>query len=570
VAALAEAVLAATRTDDFRAWVTELLQDLIAVDTTPNADVDVMRRAEGAVFDRIERELAAFALPGARAERRPLNPRLHEHPAYTPVHFTKTEERPEGLPPGEVYRDRANLVYVVPGTGEGAGDGVAVNAHVDVIAPFLPPRVKDGVVFGRGACDDKGSCVAILGALRAIAAVLGEAGERLRKNVVGLFVVEEETGGNGSLSLALDREIKELYDTILILECASNEIFPANRGAVWYKADFACEGVSMLELAMFAVEEMEKEGRALRAESRHPLFPQRPVQTCHGVIGPYGEHPSRINGAVSFRVVVDAAADEAFETLLQDVLDWSVEQYTALYGDFTAIIDPDTGAPKVARHYDLRREEGGFAVDVHGSTGHMGSILENDGAITKMSWMVRALVQSRPQLAALAGGADVRAELAGQEDPARLTLEGGQGFVPTHPIETMMDRFARAAERGADHYLRRLGRAESGADVARVSYDKLHNAAFDGDPDSRAMTNALAAAAAAGMTQTPPVRGWTVSCDARLFASEYPGMPVLTSGPGELRYAHADEEQVRIDDVVTAAGFVALYLLRQTGTVNGE
>jgi acetylornithine deacetylase/succinyl-diaminopimelate desuccinylase-like protein len=47
-------------------------------------------------------------------------------------------------------------------------------------------------------------------------------------------------------------------------------------------------------------------------------------------------------------------------------------------------------------------------------------------------------------------------------------------------------------------------------------------------------------------------------------------MPVLTSGPGELRYAHADEEQVRIDDVVTAAGFVALYLLRQTGTVNGE
>ena len=50
----------------------------------------------------------------------------------------------------------------------------------------------------------------------------------------------------------------------------------------------------------FVNEEMEKEGAAIRAESRHELFPQRPVQTCHGIIGPFGEHPSRICGEVSF------------------------------------------------------------------------------------------------------------------------------------------------------------------------------------------------------------------------------------------------------------------------------
>ncbi len=35
-----------------------------------------------------------------------------------------------------------------------------------------------------------------------------------------MLVVEEETGGNGSLSLAIDRELKRLYDSILVCECA--------------------------------------------------------------------------------------------------------------------------------------------------------------------------------------------------------------------------------------------------------------------------------------------------------------------------------------------------------------
>jgi acetylornithine deacetylase/succinyl-diaminopimelate desuccinylase-like protein len=195
----------------------------------------------------------------------------------------------------------------------------------------------------------------------------------------------------------------------------------------------------------------------------------------------------------------------------------------------------------------------------------MGSIMENDGAITKMAAFVRALYRSKGKIAAAAGVDAVKLDLAGDENAAVLTLEGGQGFVPTHPIEEVMDRVKRAAQHGAESYLRLEGRSETGAEVADVTYDKLHNAAFDGDPNSEPMRRAIAAAREAGIWEDQEISGWTVSCDSRLFACEYPDMPVITSGAGHLRYAHSDEEQIDLDELVKSVAFVALYLAGQAG-----
>src|SRR5208283_4812746 len=107
-----------------------------------------------------------------------------------------------------------------PGAPGGqAGQSVAVNAHLDVVAPYFPPRVKGGAVYGRGACDDKGPAVSLVAALKALAGVMPKAGLKWNRNVLAMLVVEEETGGNGSLSLALDRDLKQLYDSILVCEC---------------------------------------------------------------------------------------------------------------------------------------------------------------------------------------------------------------------------------------------------------------------------------------------------------------------------------------------------------------
>lgn len=560
-------IFAQTRAPGFKKFLTKLLVELCAIKTTPDPEIARMRTAEDACFRILERELGGLAHAGSRLERRPINPAIQSHPNYSLLHFTKTVSRPEGLTPEEVYSGRSNLLYIIPGKpGENAGQSVALNSHVDVVAPYFPPRVKGGVVSGRGACDDKGPVVGIVAALKVLAAVMGRAGLTLNRNVVAMFVVEEETGGNGSLSLATDRELKALYDSVLVSECTGLRIHPANRGAVWYRAEVRPpDGVSAFEMFAFINEEMEKEGAAIRAESRHALFPQRPVQTCHGMIGPFGEHPSRICGRMSFAIEFETRPGPAAQALVQDCLEAGLAAYIGLYGDKTKVIDPATGKPIVPCHYQLRQKKTGLEVEVYGAAGHMGSIRERDGAITKAAFLVRSLVFSRSSLEKAAGKFSL--ELDGAQASA-LVLEGGQGFVPTHSIEEVMERLRVATERGAATYLRRLGRAEPGAGVVKVTYEKLHNVAFDGDPASPPMLNAIAAARAGDLWTHEPVLGWTVSCDARLFATEYPGMPVLTFGPGQLVHAHSDHEQMDIDEIRAAAEFIAIFLLLQTGTLD--
>src|ERR1039458_6319821 len=562
-------ILARTRSAGFQRYLRDLLVELCEIDTTPNADVTRMQAAENGCFHILERELSGLSFPGARLERRPVNRAIEAHANYSLLHFTRTPERPQGLSPEETYAGRANLLCVVPGSPSGqAGQSVALNAHIDVVAPYFPPRIKGGTIYGRGSCDDKGPAVSIVAALKLLSEVMPKAGLKWNRNVVAMLVVEEETGGNGSLSLAIDRDLKKLYDSIVVCECTDLKFYPANRGAVWYCADLkAPQGVSLFEMFAFVNEEMEKEGAAIRAESRHKLFPQRPVQTCHGIIGPFGEHPSRICGEVSFTVRFDRPPLEQIELLVRDCLEAGLANYLGLYGDKSKVTDPATGKPMVAWHYDFERAGDGYKVDVHGAAGHMGAIRDRDGAITKMAHLVRSLVASKAKLKASAGAA-VRFELGGKPYGDILVLEGGQGFVPTHGINEVMERLRRAACRGAENYLRRLGRPERGEDVVTVAYEKLHNVAFDGDPESLSVRNAIATAKTCGLWKNEPVLGWTVSCDARLFATEYPGMQVLTFGPGQLTFAHSDQEQIEVDDIRAAVEFLAVFLLKQTGTLS--
>jgi len=530
-----------------------------------------MQAAEAECFAVVEQELRGHQVSGASCERRPVDPAIQQHPAYSPVHFTGRPARAGGLAAAEAYAGRANLLYFIPGTGAGRpGHSVALNGHLDVVPPYHPPSAEADLVFGRGACDDKGPVTAMLAALRVLSELMRETGLEWNRPVTALFVIDEETGGNGSLSLAVDKALRPLYESVMVCECTDLQIHPANRGAVWYRAEIESPaGVDALELVAAVVLGLEAEGAAIRAESRHPLFPLRPVQTCHGMLGPFGALPSRVCPEVALEMVWPGAgrADSRVRALLEDVLDAGLTAYTSLYGDKTKTLDPTTGKPLVGHHYDLKPTQAGFVIEVHGAAGHMGAVRDRDGAITKMAFLVRDLLRSRHRLETAAGGA-LRLQLAGHAGTGPLVLEGGQGFLPTHPIAEIMDRLRRAAGRGVASVCREHGVAGDPAKLVTVTYDRLHNAAFDGDPDSPMMRHALTAARACGIPLPEAVTGWSVSCDARLFATEHPGLPVITFGPGELRHAHSDQEQIRLDDIVRAAEFLALFLLRHTGTAD--
>jgi acetylornithine deacetylase len=67
---------------------------------------------------------------------------------------------------------------------------VTLSTHLDTVPPFIPPRLKDGRIFGRGSCDAKG-----------IAAAMICAAERLHNDgvpVALLFVVGEEVTHDGA------------------------------------------------------------------------------------------------------------------------------------------------------------------------------------------------------------------------------------------------------------------------------------------------------------------------------------------------------------------------------------
>lgn len=590
-------ILTAVRSESFREGLAEALLELCRIDTTPKADIPAMRHAESACFDLIRAKLSAIPFAGAKLQRRPIPPSIAEHPSYTAPYFTRTPERPDGLPPEEVYRGRSNLVFLVEGDGE---PGAALNAHVDVVAPFFPPRREGGALFGRGACDDKGNAVAILGALQALGSALAETGARPPRSLVAMFAVEEETGGNGSLALALDEELRRHYASIVVAECTSGRVHPANRGAVWHQIelDFGAEN---LEVCAFVVESLDEEGKALREESLHPLFPHRPVQTCHGILGPFGEHPSRVCGEVAFRVRFPAAPSPEAQAFVRECIHKGFRESLSAQNEQEPLSPPGGGrgdgegavaaslpaAQGTSRSTPLECEavsphslasgpsHGGVAfsmccrnrdcvVRVSGATGHMGGAGSAGSAVALAAAAVRALVRAKGELRRLSGG-DAAIELEGQEPGSVLTLEGGQGFLPTHRMAEVKQRMADAARRGVGRHPRFAGRREAAGRGLRVSFGKLHNDAFACDPDSPQMRHAVQAARAADLWDGQPAIGWDVSCDARLFAAECPGMPVLTAGAGDLAVAHSDEESVEIAELAKASGFFALYLLHESG-----
>ena len=95
-----------------------------------------------------------------------------------------------------VDKDRANVIGKM---GRGKGPGLVLSGHMDVVlagdlglwkvtGPF-EPVVKDGRLYGRGACDMKGPDACILQTVKELAK------EDYRKQLSVVFTAGEDTGG---------------------------------------------------------------------------------------------------------------------------------------------------------------------------------------------------------------------------------------------------------------------------------------------------------------------------------------------------------------------------------------
>ncbi|HNX26322.1 MAG TPA: M20/M25/M40 family metallo-hydrolase [Phycisphaerae bacterium] len=129
------------------------------------------------------------------------------------------------------YDGRNNLRIVMPGSGD--GKNLLLNTHMDTVPPSqgqtqpYEPKIVNGEIFGRGACDAKGQVATIY----LMMAALKTLGIKLCGSLAGHIVVEEEVGGNGTLAMA---RRGENADGCVVLEPTEMRLLSSIRGAVWF------------------------------------------------------------------------------------------------------------------------------------------------------------------------------------------------------------------------------------------------------------------------------------------------------------------------------------------------
>lgn len=147
---------------------------------------------------------------------------------------TRLSSQMEALGYDEVVLDPLGSVVGRMGSGPVV---IVMDAHVDTVGvgsraewaqdPF-EPRLEDGVVHGRGACDDKGGIAAMVYG-GALARELGTLPPEVSLYVVG-SVQEEECDG-----LALEHVLTHVVprpDVVVLGESTKGEVFRGNRGRI--------------------------------------------------------------------------------------------------------------------------------------------------------------------------------------------------------------------------------------------------------------------------------------------------------------------------------------------------
>jgi acetylornithine deacetylase len=167
--------------------------------------------------------------------------------------------------------------------GSGDGPRLVLNGHMDVVPAGLRDtwstdpwgaELRDGRLYGRGACDMKAGLAAGLGAIRAVQ----RAGVRLAGSVLLQSVVGEEDGGLGTLATIRRGHVG---DAAVIMEPTNLSLIPAQAGALTFLLQVpglsahACvrlEGVSALEKFVPLLQALQRLEARRNTAIEHPLL----------------------------------------------------------------------------------------------------------------------------------------------------------------------------------------------------------------------------------------------------------------------------------------------------------
>lgn len=184
------------------------------------------------------------------------------------------------------FAGNPNAVAVLKGTGNGRS--LILNGHIDVVPvgdeqnwkhdPFSG-HIEDGKLYGRGSTDMKGGTVALLMALESII----KSGVHLKGDVIFQSVIEEESGGAGTLAAVLKGY---QADGAIIPEPTNLKIFPKQQGSMWFRilvkgkaahGGTRYEGVSAIEKSIIVLKRLEVLEKERNQKITDPLYDKIPI-----------------------------------------------------------------------------------------------------------------------------------------------------------------------------------------------------------------------------------------------------------------------------------------------------
>lgn len=200
--------------------------------------------------------------------------------------------------PGEEM-ERTTLPIIVGRAGRADGKRLILSGHLDVVPPGDPAtwsidpwaaEMRDGRLYGRGACDMKGGVAAILAAVRA----LGVDGSlhRLDGELMVVLVSSEEDGGQGTLGALRSGATA---DMAVITEPSQLDVVVAHAGAITFRltvpgraahASQRREGVSALDKLFVLTRALEADEQRRNEAETDPLMTALglPYPTIIGIV----------------------------------------------------------------------------------------------------------------------------------------------------------------------------------------------------------------------------------------------------------------------------------------------
>ncbi|OCA90313.1 peptidase [Pseudobacillus wudalianchiensis] len=294
--------------DENRQSHIELLQRLVQIASTQGNEIEVQENVARFLTD-LGLEVDIWELDGER---------LKKHP-----YFYSNRETFENSP---------NVVGVLKGTG--GGKSIILNGHVDVVPegdheqwdehPYSG-KMEDGRLYGRGVTDMKGGNTSLMMALDAIKFL----GIRLKGDVIFQSVVEEESGGAGTLEAIL-KGYKA--NAAIIPEPTNMKIFPKQQGSKWFRlivtgrtahGGTRYHGVSAIDKTFLVTEHVKELERTRNERITDPLYHNIPIPvpinigTIKG-----GDWPSSVPDIIELEGRIGVAPNETLEEVQAEMTQW--------------------------------------------------------------------------------------------------------------------------------------------------------------------------------------------------------------------------------------------------------